>query len=514
MIIKQRTLATRLILGMTSVGVLVTLVVGLTLCWMQNAAATRAFDNKAASLLSIIQKASEGAYANFEYGALEKLGQTLLSDDDVVSVIFTDDKGKAVAQAVRPAAAPAAQDCVSRKGGVTGADGALLGKIDLQLSRSACAKEQTKNIIALSIIGGVAIIAALLTGIGLSRSFTRPIRRVTAMLKDISEGEGDLTKRLDVVSQDEIGELANYFNQFVQKLHRILQTVSQHAATLASAATELSATSTETAHSVQTLSVKTAATSAAAEKSSQSTTAMSEGMTLTAANLTSFASATEKMSATIGAIAANSEKARSIGVDAAAQAAAVTELMQQLGQAAQEIGKVSETITSISSQTNLLALNATIEAARAGAAGKGFAVVANEIKELASQTALATEDIKARINDVQRTTGNAMTDIRKITTVIGDVGHLMTSIATEIEDQSVVTKSVAGNIAQASEGVTEANNHIAQTAVVSQSMAQDLAGMAAATDEIRMGGEQVQASTTELSQLAEQLKVLVAQFRV
>jgi hemerythrin-like metal-binding protein len=220
------------------------------------------------------------------------------------------------------------------------------------------------------------------------------------------------------------------------------------------------------------------------------------------------------MSATIGEIAANSEKARAISADAGTQAASVSALMQQLGQAAREIGKVTETITNISAQTNLLALNATIEAARAGAAGKGFAVVANEIKELAKQTATATEDIKGKIAGVQLSTGSAIADIEKITTVIAQVGQLVTGIATAIEEQATVTKDVAGNIAQASSGVHEANERVAQTAAVAKSMAQDLAGVNSAADEIRSGGEQVQASAAELSRLAEQLKGLVGQFKI
>jgi methyl-accepting chemotaxis protein len=188
--------------------------------------------------------------------------------------------------------------------------------------------------------------------------------------------------------------------------------------------------------------------------------------------------------------------------------------MQKLGQAAQEIGNVTETITNISAQTNLLALNATIEAARAGTAGKGFAVVANEIKELAKQTAEATKDIKARIAGIQGSTGSAIGDIDQITTVIREVGVIVSSIAAAIEEQATVTKDVAGNIAQASEGVREANERVSQTAEVSKSIARDIAGVNTAVTDIRQGGEQVQAAAAELSKLAEQLGAQVAQFKL
>jgi hemerythrin-like metal-binding protein len=265
---------------------------------------------------------------------------------------------------------------------------------------------------------------------------------------------------------------------------------------------------------VKVVSDRAGTVAVAAEEASANTTSVAAGMEQAASNLSSVASATEEMSATVGEIASNAEKARAISEQATVQAQTISALMQQFGRAAQEIGKVTETITDISSQTNLLALNATIEAARAGAAGKGFAVVANEIKELARQTATATEDIKAKIAGVQTSAGSAITDVEKIAAVIKDVGSLVSSIAASIEEQAAVTKDVAGNIAQASAGVKDSNERIAQTATVSKDIARDMAAVNAATGEIRRGGEQVKASTVELSKLADQLKAAAAQFKV
>ncbi|HEY1310433.1 MAG TPA: methyl-accepting chemotaxis protein, partial [Pseudolabrys sp.] len=183
-----------------------------------------------------------------------------------------------------------------------------------------------------------------------------------------------------------------------------------------------------------------------------------------------------------------------------------------VGTALAQVAKVSGTIEAIAKQTNLLALNATIEAARAGAAGKGFAVVANEIKELARQTAEATEDIKVKISGMQGSTGAAISDIGQIATVIRDVGGIVASIAAAIEEQAAVTKDVAGNIAQASVGVRDANERVSHTAQVSRSIAQDIAGVNASVADMRHGGEQVEASAAELSRLAEVLGAQVAQF--
>jgi methyl-accepting chemotaxis protein len=215
------------------------------------------------------------------------------------------------------------------------------------------------------------------------------------------------------------------------------------------------------------------------------------------------ASATEEMTATIGEIAGNSEKARRITEEATRQAARISEQMNHLGQAAQEIGKVTETITEISSQTNLLALNATIEAARAGSAGKGFAVVANEIKELAQQTAAATEDIKSRIAGVQSSTAGGIAEIGKISQVIHEVSDIVAAIAAAIEEQATVTKDIARNIGEATTGVRDANVRVAESSQVTQSIAQEIAGVDQATRTMADGSEQVRASATDLSKLAE-----------
>ena len=313
---------------------------------------------------------------------------------------------------------------------------------------------------------------------------------------------------------DEFGELASASQTMSDNLRRLLGGISSGAHTLASAATELSAISRQTASGTASMADRAHSVAAAAEQASSNTLSIAAGMEQSSSNLSSVASATEQMSATVGDISANTGKARAISEQASGQAQTITDQMQRLGQAAQEIGHVTETITNISAQTNLLALNATIEAARAGSAGKGFAVVANEIKELARQTAEATEDIKARIAGIQGSTGSAISDIGQITAVIRDVGGIVASIAAAIEEQATVTRDVAGNIAQASVGVQEANERVSQTAEVSRSIARDIAGVNAAVTDIRLGGEQVQSSALDLSKLAEELGAQVALFRV
>jgi len=362
---------------------------------------------------------------------------------------------------------------------------------------------------------GIALALAVFFGIVITRSIVVALKDCVAFTGLLSQGE--FSRDVPPVFRkrgDEMGDLARAFQIMVDSIRALLKNINNGVQTVASSATELSAISIQSGQSVRTMSGKTGTVAAAAEESAANTGSVAAAMEQASVNLSSVASATEQMSATIGEIASNSEKARLISNDAGTQAASVSALMKQLGQAAVDIGKVTETITGISSQTNLLALNATIEAARAGAAGKGFAVVANEIKELAKQTAAATEDIKTKISGIQTSTGSAIVDIEKITAVINEVGHIVSGIATAIEEQSAVTRDVAGNVAQASAGVREANERVAQTAAVSKSMASDIAGVDAAAGEIRSGGEQIDASAAELSKLAEQLKHLVGQFKI
>jgi methyl-accepting chemotaxis protein len=367
------------------------------------------------------------------------------------------------------------------------------------------------QLIWVAIAGFVMII---LVSYWISYKLSKPIQEVSKKLHDISSGEGDLTQRIMVQSKDEIGDLARYFNTFVDKLQNMVKNLSEGVRSVASSSVELSTISSQTAIQVSLMTDKSSAVAAAAEESSINTASVAAGVEQASTNLTSVAGATEEMTATISEIATHSEKARSISAEAGHQAHEVTVLMQKLGVAASEIGKVTETITAISSQTNLLALNATIEAARAGSAGKGFAVVANEIKELAMQTAAATTDIKARIMGVQESTQNAVANIEKITSVVHDIERIIMTIASAIEEQSVVTKEVAGNIAQASYGFRDVNERVTQNASVAQSIAQDISGVNLAVAQIRTGGEQVKMSADELSKLSKQLQSQVGQFKV
>jgi methyl-accepting chemotaxis protein len=222
----------------------------------------------------------------------------------------------------------------------------------------------------------------------------------------------------------------------------------------------------------------------------------------------------EQMTSTITGIAGNSEKARRITKEAVNQAARITEQMNQFNRAAQEIGKVTETIGAISSQTNLLALNATIEAAHAGAAGKGFAVVAGEVKNLAQQAAAATQEIKARIADIQSCAATGIDEIGRVSQIIHEVTEIVTSIAAAIEEEATVTAAISQNLVEASTGFADANRRVAETSDVTKHIAREISVVDQAAGQLSGGSEQVRTSAFELSRIAEQVRTVISRFVV
>ncbi len=366
------------------------------------------------------------------------------------------------------------------------------------------------NVMVTLIAGLIVAVAVLLA----ARGIVRPINAAVAGLKDIAQGEGDLTMRLQVGSRDEVGELAKWFNTFIEKLQGIIKDITGGITTLSSSATELSAISEQMGQGVSMVSEKSSAVAAATEEMTANMTNVAASMEQSSTNTNMVATAAEQMSTTIGEIARNAETARSISDEAAQKASSTTTNMDQLGEAARAIGKVVETITDISEQVNLLALNATIEAARAGEAGKGFAVVANEIKELAKQTAQATQDIKGRIEGIQGTTNATVSQITEISQVISTVNDLVTTIATAVEEQSVATRDIASNVSQASDGIHEVNENVNQSSTVSGEIARDIAGVSVSMAEMETSSSQINLSAQELSNLSENLKHMVDQFKV
>lgn len=362
------------------------------------------------------------------------------------------------------------------------------------------------------VVGAVLIFITIILSYFITRSITSPVGLGVNFAGKMADG--DLTQQVAVDQKDEIGDLAKALNEMSQRLRGMFKNITDGVHTMTASSTELSAISKQMSQGAEQTSGKANMVATASEEMNSNMRAIAAAMEQTSTNIQTVSSATEEMTATITEIARNTEKARDITGTAVNQSTEINSQINQLGTAAHEIGKITEVITAISAQTNLLALNATIEAARAGAAGKGFAVVANEIKELAQQTATATEDIKNKIGGIQSSTTTAVVDIEKISKTIKEVNEIVTTIAAAIEEQTVVTKDIANNVAQAARGVGEVNQNVAQSSTVSSSIAQDIAEVNQAAGEMSASSAQVKISAEELSKVSEQIQSLVAKFKV
>lgn len=368
----------------------------------------------------------------------------------------------------------------------------------------------TSILISAIFLGLLGLLIYFMSGIVI----VRPVNRVIDSLRDISEGDGDLTQRLDVTANDELGELADVFNAFIGKLQNMITGISSGVTTLSSSSTELSSISEQMSSGAGRTSDKSNTVSAATEEMTTNLTSISAAMEESSTNTNTVASAAEQMNATINEIAKNAESAREIASHAVSKVDESAEKMNELGTAAKAIGEVVETITDISEQVNLLSLNATIEAARAGEAGKGFAVVANEIKDLANQTSEASGDIKDKIGHIQESSSATLSGISEISDVINNVNDIVSTIATAVEEQSAATREIAENINQASEGIQEVNQNVSQSSQVADEIARDISDVNESATAMAERSEQVKLSSEDLSRLSEDLNHMVSQFKV
>ncbi|MCA8954307.1 MAG: chemotaxis protein [Planctomycetes bacterium] len=311
--------------------------------------------------------------------------------------------------------------------------------------------------------------------------------KVNAILEVVNAAvEGDLTREIPVKGADAIGQMGERLQGFFHELRGSISAIGQSAQTLASSSEELTASSQQMGANADSASERAASVSAAAEEVS--------------ANVQTVAAGSEELAASIMEIAKSAGEAARVATSAVTVAEQTNATIRRLGDSSAEIGNVIKVITSIAQQTNLLALNATIEAARAGEAGKGFAVVANEVKELAKETAKATEDISRKIEAIQSDTGGAVEAIGRISEIINQVNDIQTTIASAVEEQTATTNEIGRNVAEAATGTTEISKDVGEVAITAKDTSE--------------GARDTLSASQQLARMAAELQELVSRFQV
>lgn len=310
-------------------------------------------------------------------------------------------------------------------------------------------------------------------------------RKVTKLLDVVAAAaKGDLTRRVDVKGDDPAGQMAAGLERLLSDFRESVASIGQTAMGVSSSSEELSSVSSQLRDSSQ-----------EAAHQAKDAAGVSDQVS---SNVSIVAASTEEMLASIREISKSASEAARVAKTAVAMAEETNQTIDKLGVSGQEIGKVIKVITSIAQQTNLLALNATIEAARAGEAGKGFAVVANEVKELAKETARATEEIGQKIDAIQADTQAAVRAIGQVSEIINQVNDISGTIATAVEEQTATTNEIGRNVTDAARGTSE--------------IAQNVNRVALATEQTSEGALSTQSAAQSLSEMASQLQLLVSRF--
>jgi methyl-accepting chemotaxis protein len=362
---------------------------------------------------------------------------------------------------------------------------ALTEKVETAITAGKADMAGTVSSVRNTAIGVALAALVLLVGLAIPmvRSILGPIRKLGTVIDALDRG--DLTVRSGITSRDELGVMAAGLDRSLDKVRASMETIAADADKLAAASTELAAVSSEIASAVDNTDRQSSSATIEADEISR--------------NVQTVAAGSEEMGLSIREISRNAADAAQVASIAVSEAASATETIRKLGESSAEIGNVIKLITSIAEQTNLLALNATIEAARAGDAGKGFAVVASEVKDLAQETARATEDIGARVNAIQQDTGGAVDVINRISEVIAQINDFQTTIASAVEEQTATTGEMSRSIAEVAAG--------------SSRIAANISDVSTASASTVSGVNQTREASEEVSRTAEELRNLVGAFK-
>jgi methyl-accepting chemotaxis protein len=384
----------------------------------------------------------------------------------------------------------------------------------LALSSTEAVKQQLSvtGVSMIIVFGIVLIISTILSWLSL-RNIVKPLKKTNETLRNIAEGEGDLTSRLPVTSNDEIGEMAMLFNTFVEKLQSLIKKSMLNVVTISDTARNFSNSS----QTLVTNAAEMASQSELVTKSTQNATTnvdiINEKVKESSMSISAIVSAIEELNASLSEVSRQCENELNIVENAHMQATTSQEHMDKLSTSAESIGKVVEIINGIARQTNLLALNATIEAASAGDAGKGFAVVAVEVKELSKQTALATQEISEKIKDIQSNTSSTFTVIKDIINKIDDIRSISQIIVSAVTQQSATVNEltrnacvISGSSNEIAANVSESANDLSVISHNTTQLNQISSGTLGQVEEIKTGAVALAGMAADLEKTIEVFK--------
>lgn len=371
----------------------------------------------------------------------------------------------------------------------------------------------TQSALLLVIIACIVTLIGILTSTYVIRSIVSGLKGIITVLKDIAEGEGDLTKRI-AESKDELGKVAYWFNSFIDKIQKLIKQISENSDNLSSSSQNLNSASSKLKQRAGDMSSRSEIVTKATGDATENVNDISESSKIMAQSVSTIASSIEEMSATVNEISQNCHQEVEIATNADKQIQSTRKMMEKLDTSANEIGKIIEVINSLADKTNLLALNATIEAASAGDAGKGFAVVASEVKELAKQTAQATEEIRNQIENMQNNTKNSVIAIEQITQIIDDINTISQTISNAVEEQSSAINEVTRTMG-------ETNENVGNVAMKVQKTSHDLTNISSNILEVNnssritlSGAKEAMEHSDNLADISGKLTNIVKQFKI
>ncbi|MEU4560965.1 methyl-accepting chemotaxis protein [Actinoplanes sp. NPDC023936] len=450
---------------------------------------------------------------NNEVALIDELAATYADYDTKMNEIFTDESkvndaekaALAEINAVQETTLPLIDEIIAlKRAGSQSQAVTLLGEevepaflewlrvinvfIDLEESMNSAESTSARSIadnfrLLMYLLLAAAVALAALIAWRVTRSITGPLGDAAEVLAGVAEG--NLTRRLEVRSGDEVGQMSRSMNTALDSISTAMNRMAAGATTLDTAGDRLRRVSAQLAQGARESSSQADVVAASADEVSR--------------NVNTVAAGAEEMGASIREISHSANEAATVASKAVTAVKTTTASVSRLGASSREIGDVVKTITSIAEQTNLLALNATIEAARAGELGKGFAVVAGEVKDLAQETARATEDISRRVQAIQADTAGAVSAIQEVSEVIEQINQYQTTIASAVEEQTATTQEMNRSVAVAAEGSGQIAANIGNVATV-------------ARDTTTLVQESEQA-VGELTQVTAELRTLVAAFR-